>query len=233
MSSEGPPLRTFGARPDAVAVVWASAGATGAHVGVWYLRDEDDAGRVLHLAWHYELREDDFPPDGAVWIASTLDENAANDLHASAVLIGRHREGRVPYALANAGAKFAVDGTLDLNRSLGMTCAEFVLLVFEHAGIELISRRTWENLSAVRVEEDARAQEKLVSILRKGTAEARLQATRIEHQVGACTRIRAEEVAASSGLAPQPVEFSRAELAGRAILARVSAEHAEPAQPSP
>lgn len=114
-------------------------------------------------------------------------------------------------------ARFDPDGTLQLGRSLGLTCATFVTLVFGHAGIHLLDMSTWDtDRSAERKREDEDAQRRLVAYLRRNP-ESAAHADLVERQVG-CTRIRAEEVAAASGMTGHPIPFVRAEPEGRRVL---------------
>jgi hypothetical protein len=119
-------------------------------------------------------------------------------------------------------AHFSATGALELNGSLGLTCATFLDLVFAHAHVTLLDAATWEEgRSPERRAEDAAAQRRLVTYLRQmaGAAEhAELVAKEVP-----CTRIRAEEVAAASGMTGHPIPFARAELEGARILAAVQA----------
>jgi hypothetical protein len=179
---------------------------------------------VLHLAWHYDLRDDEQPFDEGVWFVPALDEDSLLDVRTSARLIARTRgEGRVPYGFARADAHYDARGTLVLGASLGLTCSELVLIVFQHAGVDLLDEATWDTGRSKerRVEDDCAQTELLGYLERSRDPEARAQADRVRAQVGVCTRIRAEEVAAGSGLADQPVSYARAEPIGREVLDRV------------
>jgi hypothetical protein len=215
------PIADLIAIPDAV--VTACAGAVGAHVGILYLANDDGVRDHLHLAWHYDLRNDRGQPSEGSWIVPRLRELELADVRASARLIAkRNADGRVPYALDRSTARFDATGALELNGSKGLTCATFLLLVFAHAQITLLDVGTWDRDRAeVRRREDDEAQAKLVAYLHSNP-KSRAQAELIEREVG-CTRIRAEEVAAASGMDGHPVEYLRAEPEGRRVLAEVLA----------
>ena len=207
--------------PAEDAVVTVSESPVGVHVGIWY-PDEYEKGtrRHLHLAFHLHLQNESAHPGEALWVVPTLDELALADVRRSAMLIARkHADGRVPYAFRSADALFAEGGVLQLNQSLGLTCATFLNLVFAHAGVTLLDVATWDGASAERQEEDKMAQELLVGYLRqmKGTNG---HADLVEKEIG-CMRIRAEEVAAASGLTGHPLPFAVVEPEGRRILAIV------------
>ena len=219
-------LHPMSTGPTEAAVVTVEAGAIGAHVGLLFLAGADGARRHLHLAWHMRLEDEPAPPSDALWVAPRLKEQQLDDVAISAHLIAaRQRDGRVPYAFDPANARFASDGTLQLNQSIGLTCATFVMLVFEYAGIELLEKTSWDQeRSAERRHEDAGAQRALVRYLRDNP-ESQSHAALVEREVG-CTRFRAEEVAATSGMAGHPVRFARAEAAGRRVLDMVRRQRA-------
>lgn len=207
-------------REQAAAVVTAMAGAVGAHVGIWYRADDEGTRRHLHLAWHHRLMDEPDLEASALWVEPMLDEFEAADVSTSARLIAsRHRDGLVPYGLRLA-AGFNPDGALQLNGGLGLTCATFVMRVFEHASVPLLDEKTWDSRrSAERVREDEEAQSALVRHLRERPQSHR-HALLVEQEVG-CTRFRAEEVAAASGLSGRPAPFARVEPQGRKVLAAV------------
>lgn len=196
--------------PVADAVVTVCESPVGAHVGLSYRVDDAGARRHLHLAFHFLLKNDDAPVADALWVAPRLDEIALADVRASAQLIARrHEDGRVPYAL-------------ELNGSLGLTCATFLELVFAHAHVPLLDAATWEEgRSPERQAADKAAQQRLVDYL-GGIAGAAKHAELVKKEIG-CTRIRAEEVAAASGMTGHPISFACAEPEGARILATVQA----------
>jgi hypothetical protein len=202
--------------PAKDAVVTVMRSPVGAHVGILYRADDDGARRHLHLAWHFRLQNDTAPPVEAFWVEPRLDELELSDVRASARLIAqRQQDGLVPYAFRALDARFDSAGTLQLNKSLGLTCATFVILVFDHAGIALLEMRTWNHDRSVeRKREDDAAQSRLVGYLQGFDKQ---HAKLVEAEVG-CTRIRAEEVAAASGMTGHPITFARAESVGRRVL---------------
>jgi hypothetical protein len=202
---------------DSDAVVTVSSGPVGAHVGILYLADDEGNCCHLHLAWHYVLENVPNPPNDSFWVEPEVDSYALSDVGASARLIAkRYEDGRIPYAFRPTGAMFAEDGTLQLHGSRGLTCATFVLRVFDHAQATLIDEQTWDIRSAKRREQDERVQKKLVDYLSRDP-KSREHAKLVAEEIG-CTRFRAEEVAAASGLQRHPIAFVRAEKAGRLVL---------------
>ncbi len=209
--------------PTEDAVVTVMPSVVGAHVGILYRIDRAGSRRHLHLAFHFDLRDEPGAPGDAHWVVPHLDEIALADLGQSAWLIARsHENGRVPYAFRKSSARFESGGTLTLNQSLGLTCSTFVSLVFAHAGIPLLEEGTWDLArSAERRLEDTAAQLRLVGYLRR-TPDAQEHADRVAAEIG-CTRVRAEEVAAASGMTGHPIPFARAEPEGRRVLEAIQA----------
>ncbi|WP_437726954.1 hypothetical protein [Sorangium sp. So ce861] len=207
--------------PTAHAVVTVATGEVGAHVGISYQVDDAGARRHLHLAWHHRLRNDDALEDDVLWVVPGVDEIALADVSNAAYLIARqHADGRIPYAFQKGAARFTDGGVLELNGSLGLTCATFIELVFASADVILLNTPTWDTgRSPERTAEDDAAQRKLVDYLRR-TRGAEAHATLVENE-GPCTRVRAEEVAAASGMTGHPIPFARAEPEGRRILEAV------------
>lgn len=223
-TSEAVTLTPVTTAPVADAVVTVCKSPVGAHVGISYRVDDDGARRHLHLAFHFRLQDDEAPDIDALWVAPRLDEFALADVRASAHLIARrHKDGHIPYAFKKGAARFsATTGALELNGSLGLTCATFLDLVFAHANVPLLDAATWEEgRSPERRADDEAAQRLLVKYLRQTTGAAE-HAELVEKEVP-CTRIRAEEVAAASGMAGHPIPFVRAEPEGVRILAAVQA----------
>ena len=213
--------------PTEAAVVTVMEGAVGAHVGLYY-RDAHGEGtrRHLHLAWHLRLEHEQEPPPEAFWVVPRPEEFEMANLAAAAHLIAtRQQDGRVPYAFDSADARFERDGTLQLNQSRGLTCATFIILMFEYVGIRLLEKETWEqNRSEERQREDAEAQRLLVEYLRS-KRDHRSHGDLVAGEVGS-PRIRAEEVAAASGMTGRPISLARAEPEGRRVLALIRGRRA-------
>jgi hypothetical protein len=199
----------------------------GAHVGFVYAANDDGARRVLHQAWHHDTRDEalaDFLADSStphprLWVDPSLDVDEQNDLRAMVALVAsKISTNQLPYALQRRDATVAVDGGVVLGTSLGLTCATFVTAVFAAAGVSLLDDSSWEARDDARVAEDDDAQRRIAEGL---MSRDRNHAQRVRAEVG-CTRVRAEEVAAASGMAPRPVRFVEACVHGAALRARLA-----------
>ncbi|MBX3251140.1 MAG: hypothetical protein KF901_28445 [Myxococcales bacterium] len=212
-------VRPITETPPHVAVVCVTSGLVGAHVGIWY---EDATGhrRALHQAWHCRLLDeacDEHSFDDGSWVLPSLDENEARDLGTAARKVARSRgDGRVPYGFARRHARFRDDGSLDLADSSGLNCSVLVMMVFELAAVPLLDEGTWSTeRTADRESEDRAAQESLLNALPFDQQE------KLQNELGA-PRVRAEEVAAASGLSGRPVRFEGCAPAGAALLERLA-----------
>ena len=138
------------------------------------------------------------------------------------------QEKAVPYALHPRNSLIDTDGTTALGESLGLTCATFVMRLFASARVPLLAESTWDSgRSAERQARDAIAQQIIVQYLGQSNRPAASgHAALVAKDVG-CTRIRAEEVAAASGMKERPVNYPAAEAAGSELLAEVSALKAQ------
>jgi hypothetical protein len=213
--------------PPEPAVVTIEANGPIAHVGLLYQFDDDQLPRHLHLAGHLRLQDDPVAPPEAFWVEPRLSEDELEIVADTAHLIAtRHQAGRIPYAFDPADAQFS-DGALQLNQSRGLTCATFVLLLFEYVGIRLVQKETWEqHRSEMRQREDAEIQRKLVKYMQRDRdPDVRAHAEEVAGEIGS-TRIRAEEVAATSGMTGHPIPFARAEPEGRSVLERIRGQRA-------
>ena len=177
------------------------------HIGIAHTTTD---GRMtcLHLAWHHDLRSDlQIPNCFTLWVdpaapSARLRQVAARCRHIWKV----NGTGNIPYAFSSP------DGAFDQSTHKfllgptrhGLTCASFVLAVFQVSGLSLINYDTWPRSR----EGDTEWQEKIIKALGADADEGHL--THLQEDLGAA-RYRPEEVAAATALAPPPVAFQPAE----------------------
>jgi hypothetical protein len=205
------------AQHDTTYGVVLTPGLAGLHSGIFY-RLGREPGRILHLAWHLKLQVDD-AGSGAWWVvAPTLSRAQKAAVVARAGLVARrHADGALPYGFDLDGVTIDADGAVDLGGRVGLTCATFVQVLHAAAGASLLATDSWDQRQPARRAEDTRAQTRLVAALEPHHPR---QAARVRAQVGA-TRIRAEEVAAASGLTHRPAEYQAVDLVAPALAAEV------------
>jgi len=175
------------------------------HIGVLHRSVDGDQVRLLHLAWHCDLRNDD-PKSSYIWIDLPIDPLRAKQVAAMCRKIWRSNGAKhIPYALrfpndcfdAKTGAFLIGKGTL------GLTCATFVLALFQSCGLAMVDLATWQNR-----EDDLAWQEQCIQELEKSKAD-RGHIEAITTEIG-CIRFRPEDVAGAAANTPWPVAFAQA-----------------------
>ncbi len=183
------------------------------HAGLVY-RDTGGSPHVLHLAQHEALLQTD-RLDGWAFASPAIDPEELKVLAGFCSI--RADLGRVvPYGFRRKGSVLQ-EGVLVLGAGvIGLTCATFVMVMFDWAKIALLADDTWDERDDMRKEEDRQVQEALVASMRaRGTPTEHVEALAAE--VG-CLRFRVEEVAAASGIEARPVTFRAAATAGTLLL---------------
>jgi hypothetical protein len=195
--------------PTACAAVGLAKGTVGLHAGIVF-RPSDGIGAVVHLAWHCQLECD--PPSGWAHVVPDLDPVDLIVIAAHCVTL-RDVRPEVPYGLAFENSSFDEDGKFVSGPGeSGLTCATFVLAVFDWARVRLLDQPSWQTRP-----EDVTIQQRLAGYLKK-TANARPEhVAAVEAEVG-CVRFRSEEAAAASAMKERPIAFERAAHAGLEVV---------------
>ncbi len=171
---------------------------------------------LLEQAFHFTLRNDRLPEDYG-WVTPNIPEERARSVAGLCRLIWRRNATGFPYALRqDSSSRFdTVSGALVLGRQgKGLTCATFVLVVFNSFGISLVDFANWPCREA-----DIEWQRSIVEFLRQGCHDSEhIQA--VESEIGS-SRFRCEEVAGACTVDDLPASFSEAEEGGRQILAEL------------
>jgi len=224
----------------------------GAHVALWYSCEPPGSRRLLHQAWHY-LTCDDTPAEflarghgcgPVVMVVPTLDEDEGEHLRLMCIVVAqRLRKTRgIGYAIDSHDVKLRLDGSFDMGASRGVTCATFVLKIFQALSIPFLLENTWKEITDQdRLNEDKTAHKAVVAGLRatarkttdrQDREEIEEHARAIEAEIDA-PRVRAEEIAAASGLTPRPGTYATVEPPGRAVLCAVNPSKYRPTSPGP
>jgi hypothetical protein len=219
----------FPPRPIDTVAVAACRSGNGTHVGVAY-RGPDGAARLLHLAFHLDLRDDDFRRVRPRYVCVVPNLHQA-DLVALAGYCRRiflmNSAGRIPYNLAYEPETGFDPDTGDLvlpGTATGMSCSTFVLHLFRSSGNPLLDVTGWP---AGRPG-DRERQEELVRWMEATPSPAyQAQASRIRGQIG-CPRVRSEDVAGGCLEDELPARFEQCDPNGRAILAMLAVINREP-----
>ncbi|TMQ12946.1 MAG: hypothetical protein E6J90_15705 [Deltaproteobacteria bacterium] len=202
-------VRFVDAQPSQRAVVALKQGPVGLHCGIFF-RASDEALRILHLAFHYQLAVD-HSFDGWAYVAPQIDPIELGVLAGFCSLLNSVQPG-IPYGFEYQASKFDDEGRFVPGPGeSGLTCTTFVLAVFKWARLALLIPETWQSRT-----EDVEAQRRLIVFLQRAASPQHVAA--VEAEVG-CMRFRSEEAAAATAMTPRPVGFPEASAAGVQVRA--------------
>ncbi len=206
-------LRSVPVRGETYAAVALHSTDVAGHIGVVYRHHE--ATRILHLAFHLILRDQDLHASGfRVWIDPALPRGRALSVAAFCRQVGKVNFSRgIPYAFSHPNRCFNVErGTYLFGpQRHGLTCSTFVLAVFSALGVHLID---YDADWPVR-REDAVAQAELVELLKKTGADPEHVDT-VSRQIGS-VRYSPADVGGAASVYPPPATFERAQEAAKAV----------------
>lgn len=168
------------------------------HCGISY--ELDKGFKVLHLAWHHHLEFTEDSNEFTHWIKPNIHEIRQKMISTKCRRIKNNlHKMPVPYALLYDQTTFNQEGILMLGENEhGLTCATFVLAVFNSCGIKLIDTEHWP----IR-EEDKVWHEQIIRILNSSRSVSMEHKRNVANEKG-CARFRPEEVGMSSTFLPQP-----------------------------
>jgi hypothetical protein len=190
------------------------------HVGILHKDESTNEVRMLHLAWHHQLKNSR-PKASYAWIAPPIPGRRARQVAAFCRKVCRANPAGIPYAFSAASDCFDAETGSFLTgpHRYGLTCASFVLGVFHMVGVPLIQYGTWP---ASR-NGDIEWQQQIIAQLKEdGASPEHLQA--VESEVGA-VRYRPEEVAGAGIAESLPVAFAEAEPLADMVLRKLRAEN--------
>jgi len=173
------------------------------HIGILH-RDPSSGVLLLDLAWHHQLRN--APPSSKyVWIAPDIPAPRLRQVAARCRQVVRANPGAIPYGFSPPNdcfdeqtGKFLLGPTRH-----GLTCATFVLAVFQLVGLKLIRFESWPTERP----SDCEWQQAVISALESSNPPASPEHVQaIKNEVGN-VRFRPEEVAAAATVSPLPAEF--------------------------
>lgn len=190
------------------------------HSGLLYKRNGEV--RVLHLAGNKDLQNEWL--GARLWAAPQVEPERLFALGAMCQRIWLRflkDPAMLPYAFMFSQSKFTDKGVVRGPGSQGMTCATFVLAMFNSIGLQLIDEDSWP----IRKSEDLALLEILrpIMALPDGTPSGTF--SRISNEVNAepgVRRIRPEEVLGACAYEP-PVQFAQCEIQSRRVIALLAA----------
>ena len=168
---------------------------------------------MLHLAWHTFLL-DESPEPHYFWVVPNF---APARLRQVATLCRRifrkNQQNGLPYGFGTPNDQFdpQTGELLFKDSQYGLTCASFVLAVFDAAGLRLANYETWPDGR----DQDIRWQHFILSQLRKYNAPNE-HVKNVETEVGA-VRFHPQQVTACAAYVPPPLDFQLADDHGKTI----------------
>lgn len=192
------------------------------HAGILHKEEVVNEVRIAHLAWHDQLK-DGQPKDAYLWVDPPIPTLRARQVAARCRQILRANKRGIPYAFSPPNDCFNDEsgGFLFGPTRAGLTCAAFVLAVFDSAGIRLADYNTWpKNRTG-----DLEWQQFVIEQLEQCGASAEHLAL-VEKEIGA-VRYRPEDVAGCAAADKLPCPFLVAEPLSYKILNSLQA-HRKP-----
>lgn len=183
------------------------------HTGIVYRADEFSGPMWLHLAYHEDLRHDQVVPAKYFWIDPSIKSRRLRQVAGVCVDIAEaNSPTSIPYsfgipqrAFDSRSKKFLVGPSKS-----GLTCASFVLAVFDCAGLPLVYYSGWPPPD----DEDKRWQQSVLADLRRRNANPEHIAA-VEREVGNSVRYRPEQVAGAAAIrAAGPIRYRYAKAIG-------------------
>jgi hypothetical protein len=174
------------------------------HIGILYRYDHSDGVKFLHLAWHCNLKNES-SDTGYLWIDPAHDGRRLRQVAALCRKVWRSNGKAIPYAFSppNDCIDAKTGEFLHGPARHGLTCASFVLAVFDAAGLPLIQYESWP----LDRQGDREWQQLIVHALRTSDPPAPVEHIQaVELDIGV-VRFRPEEVAIAATLAPPPAHF--------------------------
>ena len=184
------------------------------HAGVLH-RGTGGVAAVLHLGWEDRLYID--WRWHRLWATPEVqpEKLMAAAGHCRRIWRTFNANGVFPYALAFCGSRFDDRGRLQLGPgSRGLTCATFILAIFETCGVSLVNEDDWpvrtaEDLAFIQTIADAGfAREEHLALLR-------------DEATGGCTRIQPHEVVGACAVVELPARFAPTADAAHRVLAKL------------
>lgn len=184
------------------------------HVGLLY-KKEDSPPRFLHLAWHHRLVDEALPPDYLIGF-SQLDAMNKGYMVAYVSQVAKSPS-EIPYSISFDGGYYFDDAGNYVPKPLGMglTCATFIMTLYEKNGLQLIDFSTWSSRT-----DDVIWQREIIDMLRKDGASLE-HIDVLESNIGAA-RVRPEEIAAAVISEEAPIDFKAAKKLAAEILKDVA-----------
>jgi hypothetical protein len=213
---------------DHIAVAFGRSVRPFIHSGIIY-RDDRDSLLFLDLDLKGDISSDSLEAKRATRFAWTIPIGVSGitlEQIASLCQYLAEIKPRVPYGFKYTPSVFRTEaGSIQFSTSgdsFGLTCATFVLCVFESHNVRLLKENEWD----CRVD-DENWQSAVYELMRNNGETFGIPQTEIDRNQGdiPCIRFRPQEVIAACRSREIPLGFHEAELLGNECLASLNAMH--------
>lgn len=200
--------------PESLRIVGIGVYEDAKHIGMLCRDSFDKKLRFIHLAFHGDLRLDDDTAKCFLWIEAKLEDELASVASAQARRIYRRYEaGGIPYGFSPYTGYFGSQGEIRWTApGNGLTCATFVLAVFDSAGIRLVKGETWP----VDRPEDRHFQREIIKLVHERSKASAAHVEGMNANVGKM-RLRVLEVAGAVAADAYPADFATAQTLGQRL----------------
>jgi hypothetical protein len=183
------------------------------HIGMLCRGPADKRLRFIHLAFHGDLRLEDDASKCFLWVEAKLEDEPASVAAAQARRVyRRYAAGGVPYGFSPYTGYFGPQGDIRWTApGNGLTCATFVLAVFDSAGVRLVTGDDWPTPDDRP--EDKQFQKEMVELVRTRSRATAAHIRGMRADVGQ-VRFRVLEVAGAVAADSYPATFATAEVLG-------------------
>lgn len=191
----------------------------GWHAGLVSRRNPSGVANLLHLEEHHRLTREQYSGGSPLVRTSIPVERQALIATKCRLIAKKHQEGGIPYGFSYTGSSFDRGGSLILsNKDVGLTCATFVLAVFQSEGYALCDLATFPS----DPDGNAKFHDAIISRLKNQGADE--HATALERERLA-PRIRPTAAAGAAGVfVGQSVSYGDCHAAGERIASAIATQ---------
>lgn len=188
------------------------------HAAIVFSEDGGTGLKVLHLAYHLDLRCDEHSSKYCLVSMPGIPEEELDYVAERASRIyEKNKDSQIPYGLSYSGADvFTLDDQFMHAPGAGLTCATFVLAFLKRTGYKILDIDSWKSRA-----DDSAWQSRILSglVMHLDAASAQAQLALI----GKAYRFRPEEVVASSHFFRRdPIPFEDAERFGAMLMQEIT-----------
>jgi hypothetical protein len=198
-----------------IGVAIKSVGGNQRHIGLIY-RSATGEPYLAHLAWHLDFRNEPYP--GGYFCGSSCLDEVSQQVFSAWLETFCARVQKISYGINSAGV--ILDSELltfdPVPFGKGLTCATFVLALFERMGYQLLDAGEWATQP-----EDQAWQLSIIEALGRNPDESKERLEAMATDVG-CFRFRPEQVAAGVLRAPPSLGYKSANELAAEILETLS-----------